>query len=130
MDQQTKRIVKRWTRTAAWREIELDVLADQPFCVHCEAAGTVEPAMIIDHIKPHRGDHELFWSRDNLQGLCYSCHGRKSQHERFSDKPFRLVGVRLDGTPMASKIASEVGGRRRGGAVAYGVKAVWRNSTK
>lgn len=120
MDQATKRIVARWTRTAAWKALELDVLEDQPFCVYCDAAGTVQPATLIDHIQPHRGDEILFWSRHNLQPLCDSCHGRKSQHERFSDKPYRLPGVRADGTPMASKIASPYPGGDRGGDVAYG----------
>ncbi|NJO39054.1 MAG: HNH endonuclease [Rhizobiales bacterium] len=123
MDATRKRLVKRWTRTAQWRDLELDVLSDQPFCAHCEAVGTIEPSMIVDHIAPHRGEQDLFWSRKNLQGLCYSCHGRKSQHERFSDKPYRPVGVALDGTPMASRIASDWGGRCRGGAVAYGGQA-------
>lgn len=120
MDQATKRLVKRWMRTAAWRELELDVLEQQPFCVYCDAAGVVQPATLIDHVQPHRGDDDLFWSRHNLQPLCDSCHGRKSQHERLSDEPYRLPGVCFDGTPMASKIASPIGGRKRGGDVPYG----------
>jgi 5-methylcytosine-specific restriction protein A len=40
----------------------------------------IVPTKIIDHIKPilDGGDE---WDRDNLQGLCESCHNRKTAIE-------------------------------------------------
>jgi 5-methylcytosine-specific restriction protein A len=37
--------------------------------------------VVVDHIIPHKGDKKLFWSRDNWQSLCLSCHNRKSATE-------------------------------------------------
>ncbi len=41
----------------------------------------VNPARIADHIKPHRGDIELFYDETNLQPLCQSCHSAKTMAE-------------------------------------------------
>ncbi|MEZ5933116.1 MAG: HNH endonuclease signature motif containing protein [Alphaproteobacteria bacterium] len=124
MDPSIKRLVSKWTRTAAWRELELDILCRQPWCVYCEAVGIRRVSSVIDHITPHRGDGILFWDRSNLQPLCVSCHGAKSQHERFSDQPYRPPGVALDGTPTASKIASDprLGGRGGGCRVRWATR--------
>lgn len=43
-------------------------------CVRCGA-----PAKVVDHITPHRGDQNLFWSRSNWQPLCCTCHVRWKQ---------------------------------------------------
>ena len=122
MDTTTKRLVRKWTKTKAWQQLVLDVLEEQPFCIYCEASGGIEPAAVIDHIRPHRGNDKLFWDRNNLQPLCVCCHGSKSQHERFSDEPYQPSGCDLDGTPRALKIASDPGPGRRVGSVAYGVQ--------
>lgn len=45
----------------------------------CARPGCDEPATVVDHIVPHRGDHKLFWSRSNWQPLCRSCHARWKQ---------------------------------------------------
>ncbi len=118
MDQATKRLVGKWTKTRRWRALVLDVLEDQPFCLFCEQVGIVEPAQAIDHIKPHRGDEDLFWDRDNLQPLCFRCHNAKAQHERFSTRPYQPPGCDLEGRPL--KIMSESRARGRVGSVAYG----------
>lgn len=39
------------------------------------------PATIVDHVKPHRGDRKLFWDRRNWQPLCAHCHNRMKQSE-------------------------------------------------
>jgi len=39
------------------------------------------PATVVDHIKPHRGDRKLFWDRRNWQPLCAHCHNSKKQSE-------------------------------------------------
>ena len=53
-----------------------------PLCVVCEKAGVVKAAKEVDHITPHRGDEGLFSDLDNLQGLCKSCHSKKTRQEQ------------------------------------------------
>ena len=59
-----------------WRDLRLAFLAEHPCCALCGA-----PATIADHITPHRGNEELFFSWDNLQALCQSCHSAKTLRE-------------------------------------------------
>ncbi|NMA84113.1 MAG: HNH endonuclease [Epulopiscium sp.] len=35
----------------------------------------------VDHIKPHKGNEDLFYDINNLQSLCKSCHDRKTAKE-------------------------------------------------
>lgn len=41
-------------------------------------------AIVVDHVRPHRGDMVLFWDVANWQSLCLSCHNRKSALERLT----------------------------------------------
>lgn len=36
-----------------------------PFCVECAKDGRTVKANIVDHIKPHRGDANLFYDTSN-----------------------------------------------------------------
>jgi 5-methylcytosine-specific restriction protein A len=57
-------------------------LKDNPWCVYCLRDLKVRKlAEVVDHIVPHKGDNELFLSRNNLQSLCKSCHDNKKQRE-------------------------------------------------
>lgn len=51
---------------------------ENAFCAECKDA----PATVVDHKIPHRGDPDLYEDTDNWQGLCISCHARKSARER------------------------------------------------
>lgn len=74
-----------------WQALRLSHLADNPLCVACEAKGITTEATEVDHITPHKGDHELRMDPTNLQALCSSCHGRKTATQ---DGGFgRAVGV-------------------------------------
>ena len=64
-----------------WRRARQAFLARHPLCVMCAAAGRLEPATVVDHIVPHRGDTRLFWNKANWQSLCRPCHGVKSVGE-------------------------------------------------
>ena len=65
--------------TSAWEKARAAFLARHPYC-RCGALATV-----VDHIKPHRGDRELFWDKSNWQPLCTPCHsGAKQREERRS----------------------------------------------
>ncbi|RYD71676.1 MAG: HNH endonuclease, partial [Verrucomicrobiaceae bacterium] len=47
--------------TSAWRRAREGFLKAHPLCVHCELEDMVTVATVVDHIKPHRGDKDLFW---------------------------------------------------------------------
>ena len=56
-----------------------------PLCKHCLEKGLVVPAVIADHVEPHRGDWNSFWL-GILQSLCRNCHesGKKyAEHRGF-----------------------------------------------
>jgi len=57
-----------------WQSARLGYLRKHPLCACCEANGRTVPAVLVDHVVPHRGDKALFWQRDNWQGLCERCH--------------------------------------------------------
>jgi len=65
----------------AWRRTRAAHLAEHPLCVHCLADGVTQPARVVDHIDPHRGDRRKFWDGANLQSLCQGCHNRKTIRE-------------------------------------------------
>jgi 5-methylcytosine-specific restriction protein A len=43
--------------------------------------GKVTPATVVDHIIPHKGNHELFWDAKNHQPLCKRHHDIKTCKE-------------------------------------------------
>ena len=53
-------------------------LNTHPLCEECKRRGVFAPATVVDHITPHKGDHNKFNDMSNLQSLCRSCHSRKS----------------------------------------------------
>lgn len=79
-----RRTVSRWRgwyNTKAWRDLRWSVLVDEMFtCRRCGFTGD-SPVMVADHIKPHRGNRDLFFDRNNLQCLCKQCHDRDKQKE-------------------------------------------------
>jgi len=87
---------RRLYKTARWARLRQSVLDADPLCRYCLQAEIVEEAKVVDHIRPHKGDPELFWSVDNLQPLCESCHnGRKQREDLGSIVP----GLDADGWP-------------------------------
>jgi 5-methylcytosine-specific restriction protein A len=69
-----------------WRRARLAYLADHPLCRKCEHDGYLKPATEVDHRIPHKGDLDLFWDQGNWQGLCRTCHSRKTMNE-INGKP-------------------------------------------
>lgn len=45
------------------------------------ACGCGRPAEVVDHIKQHKRDPKLFWSRKNWQALSAHCHNTWKQSE-------------------------------------------------
>lgn len=69
--------IRRWYRTPRWKALRARVLRDQAYrCAHCQQ---VIAALEVDHIAKHEGDPARFWDRANVQALCKTCHGRKTQ---------------------------------------------------
>lgn len=64
-----------------WQKERERYLMSNPLCGYCQAEGRVEPATVVDHKIPHRGDQALFWDRSNWQPLCASCHSSVKQAE-------------------------------------------------
>jgi len=59
----------------SWRKLRAMVLNEQPICQHCRREAATE----VDHIVPlSRGGENTM---ENLQGLCKSCHSRKTARE-------------------------------------------------
>ena len=74
-----------------WRKNRAFFLSQNPFCCHCEAREQLEPAIIVDHIVPHRGDMQLFWDTDNWQGLCRTCDNRKKAFEKTTKSAKEII---------------------------------------
>jgi 5-methylcytosine-specific restriction enzyme A len=53
-------------------------------CERCEAQGKVEPATVVNHRIPHRGDQRLFWDRTNWEPACKPHHDSTIQAEERS----------------------------------------------
>lgn len=85
-------------KLAVWhKRLRPAQLAKQPLCVFCQRKGKTVAATVVDHIRPHRGDINLFSDPDNLQSLCKACHdGEKQAIEKTGYS--KACGV--DGWPL------------------------------
>ena len=77
-----------WRRCAAargygsrWRRLSKSFLRAHPLCAQCQREGKYVKATVVDHIRPHRGDPELFWNPENWQPLCKHHHDVKTRNE-------------------------------------------------
>lgn len=61
-------------------------LVREPFCRECAKAGRRTPAEVVDHIRPHRGDWDLFKDPSNFQSLCKYHHDQKTALEQLQDR--------------------------------------------
>ncbi len=60
------------------QRLRLIVMAEQPLCLTCQAAGRIELGTEMDHIDGNVNN----LSRDNLQMLCKGCHSHKTAKEQ------------------------------------------------
>ena len=67
--------------TSRWQRLRQYILSKEPLCVECKKNKRIRPATVVDHIKPHKGNKELFYDESNLQSLCKPCHDRKTAKE-------------------------------------------------
>ena len=63
-----------------WTRYRIGYLRNHPYCADPFEVHGTSPTLAthVDHIKPHRGDWSIFWDKSNHQGLCASCHSRKT----------------------------------------------------
>lgn len=66
-----------------WQILRRRVLFDQPLCPGLDGQGCGEIAEQVDHIVAIEHGGKPF-DRANLQGLCASCHGKKTKREMTS----------------------------------------------
>jgi hypothetical protein len=84
---------------ARWVRMRTAQLMREPLCRMHRELGQLVSATVADHVKPHRGDEELFFDPDNLQSLCKRCHdAHKQAQEHQADGLLRGAG--LNGRPL------------------------------
>ena len=74
---------KKWHKLYGrrWQKASKQFLTLNPLCVSCQGEGVIEAAAVVDHVEPHRGDLEKFWTESNWQALCKRCHDSKTASE-------------------------------------------------
>lgn len=70
----------------AWIRLRPQALLRDGFtCQRCKCRlkrGRTEPqSAVVHHLKPHKGNTDLFYDIDNLQSVCWSCHSGAIQSE-------------------------------------------------
>ena len=81
-----------------WRKVAKMFLDQNPLCAPClKISGKETPATIVHHKIEHKGDEVLFWSWDNLESVCASCH---SGHIRVSEHVGYSQACDVDGFPI------------------------------
>ena len=55
--------------TPEWKTYRFRFLHHNPYCYLC-----MQPSRIVDHIKNHNGNEELFWNITNFMPMCKLCH--------------------------------------------------------
>lgn len=61
-------------KTKVWRQLREAQLQRQPLCGRCNKRGLVEPANVVNHVIPHKGEENLFRDPANLESVCKHCH--------------------------------------------------------
>ena len=73
--------------TYRWQQEREAYLIRYPLCVNClNTYKEIRTATEVDHIIPHKGNMKLFWDVSNWQGLCKSCHSKKTAQEQRNKK--------------------------------------------
>lgn len=81
-----------------WKQLRLDHLSKEPLCVFCQRDGKLTPATVVDHIKAHKGNLDLFFDANNLQSLCKLHHDSTKQKAEL--KQVNYIGCDENGLPI------------------------------
>lgn len=87
----------RLYNTKAWYRLRWHQLQSEPLCKYCQATGRLTPATVVDHVRPHKGDSQLFHDPDNLSSLCKTCHDKA---KAILESRGTLIGGDTSGTPL------------------------------
>lgn len=97
---QTQREVDRRRPTATqrgydgkWKIARDAFLKRNPYCAECQRQGKITKANVVDHIKAHKGNMQLFWDVKNWEALC-GFHNRSKaakQEGRWGDVKDRNI---------------------------------------
>jgi 5-methylcytosine-specific restriction protein A len=72
-------VIARMYASRDWSVLRLKVLS--LFRYRCATPACANKASIVDHVRPHHGEADLFYDEANLQALCKRCHDRKTARE-------------------------------------------------
>ena len=89
--------LKKRVKQSDWAKIRAKHLAAHPYCVECAKYGDITRGKVVDHIKPHRGNYDLFMAANNLQTLCKKCHNIIKRKEELTGGNF---GCDVNGWPL------------------------------
>ena len=71
----------KWRKTKKYLDARIIFLSKNKYCEVCQRYARKKPATVLDHIRPHRDDPDLFWGVDNWQALCKYHHDQKTATE-------------------------------------------------
>lgn len=100
MKDQRSEEAKQWRKLykgARWRALRHRQLSIEPLCRFCIEAEDVTAAEVVDHIRNHKGDPDLFFDPANLQSLCKSHHDGTKQR---MDNGQNVIRYGADGWPI------------------------------
>lgn len=83
--------------STAWRNLRKQQFNRDPLCAMCQAQNITTLATVADHVKPHKGDINIFYDSDNLQSLCKLHHDSSKQRQERTGVE---VGADLNGYPL------------------------------
>src|SRR6516165_6378916 len=86
---------RSWYQLQSWRKRRVYQLKIEPLCRRCRELGRTTPALVADHVTPHKGDWNAFVLGE-MQSLCAECHQRKLVDQT---RGYRS-DVGLDGYPL------------------------------
>ncbi len=95
--------------SARWDKAARLYLAAHPLCLGCAAAGRIEPAVLVDHIEPHKGNEARFWDAGNWQPLCRWHHDSVKQRleNMWQRHQVGVSALRID-SPAALALTSDM----------------------
>lgn len=90
---------RNWYGLKAWRDARKAQLAREPLCRYCKDEGFIVQATIVNHVKPHKGDWQLFIAASNHESTCKNHHDSLVQSFERTGTMRPVIG--LDGWPTA-----------------------------
>ena len=76
-----------WYSLRVWTDdLRPAQLLREPWCRECAKRGVRTRATVVDHVRPHKGDWQMFIDPANHQSLCEHCHNRKTAREMAEER--------------------------------------------